>query len=352
MFKRITIISLLLIAFTSMAVYGQGWLGQRSALPQNRSLKLLYDKLEQNLPTEQALMYAYNLHNNLRVVYVDASNAGTEDGKTWATAYNTLTEGINQARYDPSTTDLDDDKNQHAYVFVAPGQYNKTSYTSFSGYGLHIIGVARGNGDYGVTVNYNGSCVGAPSVMVCGGAEIELANMTIVCDYAAPALYFTVGDYVTLRNIHIKGDSDSCTYGIQFDNAKHVTIHDCIIEGWETAGIYFNGGADQYFIYNEIFNNVIKADPGGTAGGVGILIDSDMTSYGSVIRDNFIDISGQGSGAIGIDQNSTSTTHSCFIVNNLVVGDASIVGLESTQRGMWNNAESANGTMTLDVDDD
>jgi len=301
----------------------------------------------------EGVNYARTLENGKRVVYVDVANTGgAEDGKTWGTAYNTLTEGINAARYDLGTTDLDDDKNQHAYIYVAPGQYNKTSYTSFSGYGLHIIGVARGNGDYGVTINYANTCTGAPSVMVCGGAEIELANLTICGDEAYPLLYFTAADYVKIHNVHFKCDAANVTYGIQFDNAKHVEIYDCVFENWETAGIYFNGGADQYMIYCNIHHNVFKADAGGTAGGSGILIDSDVTSYATRIWANMFDVSGQGSGAFGVDNNASNTTHSCFIYDNLAVGDASFVGFTSTQRGMWNNAYSANGTMTLDVDDD
>jgi len=303
--------------------------------------------------SDEGVNYARTIEAGHRVVFVDVANStGAEDGKTWETAYNTLTEGLNAARYDVGTTDLDDDKNQHAYVFIAPGQYEKTSYTSFSGFGLHIIGVARGNADYGVTINYAGTCTGAPSVMVCGGAEIELANLAICGDEAYPILYFTVADRVVIRNVHIKGDNANVTYGMQFDNAKHVEIYDCVIEGWETAGIYFNGGANQYFIFNNIHDNTILADASGTAGGAGILIDSDMTSYGSKIWRNVFDVSGQGSGAFGIDNNSSNTTLSCFIFDNLAVGDASFVGFTSTQRGMWNNAYSANGTMTLDVDDD
>lgn len=306
-----------------------------------------------NVASDEALNYARFLHGtNLRVAYCDVANTGTENGKTWKTAYNTLTEAINAVRYDPGTTTLDDDKNQHAYVFIAPGQYNKTSFTSFSGYGLHLIGVSRGNGDYGVTINYAQTCTGAPSVMVCGGAEIELANMTICGDEAYPLLYFTAADYVKIHNVHLKGDNANVTYGIQFDNAKHVEIYDCIIDGWETAGIYFNGGADQYFIFCDIHDNKILADASGTAGGSGILIDSDMTSYGSVIRNNVFALDGQGSGAFAVDNNAAATTLSCFIIDNMATGDASFTAFSSTQRGMWNNAQSANGTMTLNVDDD
>ncbi len=286
------------------------------------------------------------------VVYVDASNTGSEDGTTWQTAYNTLTEGLNKARYDLGTTTIDDDKNQHAYIFIAPGQYNKTTYTSFSGYGLHIIGLARGNGDYGVTINYAGTCGGAPSVMVAGGAELELANITIYGDSTVPLLYFTVADFVKIHNVHFKGDYDEVPYCLQFDNAKHVEVWDCVFEGFETAGIYFNGGSDQYMIFCNIHDNIFLADPGGTAGGDGILIDSDVTSYGSVIRDNVFAMDGCGSGAHAVDNNSSNTTKSCFIIDNMATGDASSTLFTSTQRGMWNNAQSANGTMTLNVDDD
>ena len=304
-----------------------------------------------NLTMDQALAYASVLHKGYRVVYVDAANSGGgQDGKSWETAFDTLTEGINQARYDLGTTTIDDDKNQHAYIFVAPGQYNKTSYTSFSGYGLHIIGVARGNGDYGVVVNYALTCTGAPSVLVSSGAELELANMVICGDEAYPLLYFTPNaDFVNIHNVHFKGDGTNVTYGIQFDNAKHVTVRDCVFEGCKTAGIYVNGGSDQYFIYNRIENNVII---GSSTGFKGIVVDSDSTSYASVIYRNYFDISGAGTGAKAIDVNSTSTTKSCFISNNLAVCDSGATAFESTQKGMWNNAQSAAGTMTLNVDDD
>lgn len=302
---------------------------------------------------EESVNYARSIENGNRVVYVDVANtSGAEDGKTWGTAWNTLTEGINAARYDYGTTDLDDDKNQHAYVFIAPGQYNKTSYTSVSGYGLHLIGVARGNGDYGVTINYDGLFTGLYAPLVGSVCEFELANMTICVDKALPAMHLMVADYVKIHNVYFKGDNNSCTVGLQIDNAKHVEIYDCIFAGWETAGIHITGGADQYFIFNNIHDNIFLADASGTAGGAGILIDNTSTSYGSVIRDNVFALDGQGSGAFAVDNNSTSTTHSCFIINNMATGDASFTAFTSTQRGMWNNAQSANGTMSLAVDDD
>jgi len=343
------LLTILLIFFLTSGLFGQ-WTDLGGGVQPR--VRTAIGELRERIGAE-ALNYARTLENGKRVVFVDSSNtSGAEDGKTWETAYNTLTEGINAARYDLGTTDLDDDKNQHAYVFIAPGHYQKISYTSFSGYGLHLIGVARGNSDYGVTINQNNKCIGAPSVMVAGGAELELANMTICCDYDVPALYFTQADYVKIHNVHIKGDQDSCTYGIQFDNAKHVEIYNCVIDGWETAGIYFNGGDNQYFIYCNIHDNVIVADPNGTAGGAGILIDADVTSYGSIIRDNVFALDGQGSGAFAVDNNSTNTTLSCFIIDNMATGDASFTAFSSTQRGMWNNAQSANGTMTLNIDDD
>ena len=306
-----------------------------------------------NISQDEAVNYARTLENGKRVVYVDVANtSGAEDGKTWETAYNTLTEGINAARYDLGTSTLDDDKNQHAYIFIAPGHYEKTSYTSFSGYGLHIIGVSRGNGDYGVTINYTDTCTGAPSVLVSSGAELELANL-VICggsNSAYPLLYFTPNsDYVKIHNVHFKGDGATTTYGIQFDNPKHVEVSDCVFEGCLTAGIYVNGGSDQYFIYNNFHDNVFV---GSNSGFKGIVVDSDSTSYGSIIKENFFDISGAGTGAKAVDINSTSTTKSCFVVRNLAVCDSGATAFESTQKGMWDNAQSAAGTMTLNVDDD
>jgi hypothetical protein len=131
---------------------------------------------------------------------------------------------------------------------------------------------------------------------------------------AFPAIWCAGGDNNLIKNVVIEGDDSNMTYGIKMSSMKGSWIRDCVITRFATSGIWVEGGADQYFIWGGIENNLIASLVASNT--EGILVDSQATlvAYGSVIRDNDI-ILGTGTSSKGIDVNNTG---SILVRNNYV----------------------------------
>ena len=249
------------------------------------------------------------VNGNSDVVFVDAVNGNdANDGRSWESAKQTIQAGVNLARYLPGTTTIDDTKDHHAYVFVAPGQYNEQ--VLFSGFNIHLIGMTGGNElsnkDYGVTINYDGA-VAATCVLGFTGAGIEIANITIHCNQAIPAMYIpSPGDGCLIRNCYFTGnDAKTSTYAIQGD-IKTSVIRDCLIEGF-TTGIEIGGnaGGGGAWAYNSrIQGNFITKCTNG------ILIPAGAVAGQTMVLDNV---------AVGSSCSITnSTATDVVIASNLV----------------------------------
>lgn len=247
-----------------------------------------------------------------QVFYVDSVNGSDgNDGFTPDTAFATMDKGIDQARYKPGTTTIDDTKSHNTLVLVAPGHYNESLL--FSGYNITVEGMIAGRPgkDYGVSVNYDGA-TSATAALAFSGSGICVRNLHIYCDAAIPALYIAGGDNNLVENVVIEGDGSSCTYGIHCASLKGSVIKDCVIQGFVTAGIWMEGGADRYAIHGGIENCQLHSD---ASGADGILFDSNIVAYNFRIHQNFIDVQGGGAGAIGIDINDTGNT---FVTDNYI----------------------------------
>lgn len=274
-------------------------------------------------------------------IFVDNVNGSdNNDGFSWEGAKATIQAGINLARYLPGTTTLDDTKDHHSIVFVAPGHYNEGEIL-FSGYNISVIGCCPYPGkDYGVSINYDGAA-DATAAFAFSGSGIELANLHIYCDAALPALFIAGGDNNYIHDCVIECDGTNCTYGIQAYSLKGSWIERVIITGSTTAGIFADGGADRYCINGGIRDCQIYS---GVANTKGIFIESTMTVYNFAVDRNIIQLA-SGATCKGIDDDSAGA----LLIDNYVSVPASATPIESAggdQFVMGNH--TAAGTVNAD----
>ena len=202
----------------------------------------------QNARAGEKLRYALMKEIGFRMgdkYYVDGTNGvDTNDGLSWGTAFKTIQYACNIARYQAGTTTIDSSKGHHKYIFIAAGQYNEQIL--FSGYNIHLIGVAPlSNGDYGVVVNYD-DAVASIAVLGFTGSGLEIVNICFNSAHAIPIILFAdTSDAVHIHDCWIKGDnSKTVTIGISCA-IKNSIIENNIINGCITgidvaAGDWFN----------------------------------------------------------------------------------------------------------------
>ncbi len=250
------------------------------------------------------------------------------------------------ARYLPGTTTIDDTKDHHGVVLVAPGHYNEQ--VLFSGYNIHVIGCGPGvpGKDYGVSINYDGSTSTVAAVAF-SGSGISLHNLHIYCAEAIPALYMAFpGDNNLVENCVIECDGTNCTYGIHAQTMKGSWIRNVVIRTPKTTGIFLDGDADRYCIDGGITGCQIY----GTATGVkGIHCESTMTVYNFRIFQNFIDVEGGGATSIGIHKEGTSNMYVC---DNYVAVATGATPISHAGNGSLHNHATIGGSVTDPYDDD
>lgn len=294
--------------------------------------------------TKQWLWPYYGTAN--RVYCVDSVNGNDSySGFSWSRAKATIDAAVDLARYTLGTTTIDDSKDHHAVVLVAPGHYNEQLL--FSGYNIHVIGCGPGvpGKDYGVSINYDGATAATAAVGF-SGSGISLHNLHIYCAEAIPALYIAGGDNNLVENCVIECDGTNCTYGIHAVSMKGSWIKNVVIRTPATTGIFLDGGADRYAIDGGIVNCQIH----GTATGVkGIHCESTMTVYNFLIHQNWIDVESGGAASIGIHNEATGNM---YITDNYVVAETGATPISSASHGSLNNHISLNGTVTDPYDDD
>jgi len=285
-------------------------------------------------------------NDNNRVWCVDSVN-GDDDysGNSWERARASIMSAVNSARYLPGTTTIDDTKDTHDVILIAPGQYNEA--VAFSGYNIHLIGLAlaRPGKDYGVSINYDGA-VTSPAAVAMSGSGLSLHNLHVYCTEAIPAVWIAGGDNNLLENLVIECDGTNTTYGIRADSMKGSSILDCVIRTPKTAGILVAGGDNHYFIDGAIERCQINGD---VAGVKGIFVENTNVVYGARIHQNWIDVDGGGATAKGIDNDATGNL---FITDNYIIIHTGATAAESASHGMLNNHVTTHGTVTDPFDDD
>ena len=288
-------------------------------------------------------------HYENRIYHVSAEDGDDNNsGLSWEKAKLTIMAAVNLARYEAGGTTINyTDKGIKSLVLVAPGHYNER--VAWSGYGLDLVGCGHGRPgkDYGVSINYDQALTLADDVYVVafGGSGNSIRNLYISCDEAMPGVTILAGDNNLIENCVIHSDNSLMTYGIHATSLKGTEIRDCIINGFATAGIWFEEGADRYAIEGGIFNNRIHND---AANADGILFDGAIVARGDfVIAHNFIDVLGGGAGAIGIDINYTGII---FVTENFI--RAHTDAIDHSGEGNLNNyvSEGAAGAGTASVE--
>ena len=268
------------------------------------------------------------------------------NGLSWERPFATIQAALNVARYLPGTATIDDTKDHHSFVFVAPGHYNEQIL--FSGYNIHLIGCGCWPGkDYGVSINYDGA-VGAPCALGFSGSGLEMANLHIHIATAFPGILVTGGDNNWIHDCTVECDGTNATYGMHLQSMKGSIVEDCIIERPTLAGIRVDdeGDDDCYFIDGAIRRNMIHAD---TAGVIGINVDVNNVCYNAVITENHIDVAGGGAGSLAIRNQAAANV---MITKNMLVVGAGATPATSAGIGMLHNCASINGVVTVEFDDD
>lgn len=292
--------------------------------------------------------YTFPSDHEYNRIYHVCSVSGSDDnsGLSWEKAKLTIMAAVNLARYLPGTTTIDDTKDHRTLVLVAPGHYNGENMW-FSGYGIEIRGCGHGRPgkDYGVSINYD-AAQDTNAAIAFSGSGITLRNLFITCEEAIPGIWCSAGDNNLIENCVISGDG-TMTYGIHMASLKGTSIVDCVINGFATAGIWFEAGADRYAIEGEISGCKIHGDAGH-----GILVDAGVVARGDfAIHSNWIDVLGGGAGSIGINVDYGGQL---FVTDNRVRAHTTAIDHEG-EGALWNHcsqgAAGAAAYALIDEDD-
>ena len=213
-----------------------------------------------------------------KIIFVDSAATGDGTGRDWANAKTTIQTGVNAARYDYGTTDINYDDDRQCFVLVAPGNYAER--VAFSAKNVHVIGLGVPGTDNGVTLNPS-----APSTFsfAFSGNGCEFANFCVVTATAVFGMYLPPAESCRFHDLYLQGNGAG-TYGMYIDETglKGTSIYDCVIDSYITCGIYAATHADAYAIQGSIQRNII--------GGTSVKgIDIDITTcYAYVIAHNYV----------------------------------------------------------------
>jgi len=259
----------------------------------------------------------------VRACSVDGDDNFSGAGESWDRPFATIQAALNKIRFEDDGVTIADAKNHLAKVAIRQGQYNEQ--VLFSGYGIELIGggVHVPGKDYGVSVNYDGAIVAAPSVMAFSGSAITIKNIHIHQVGAYPALYCAGGDNNLLENIVIEGDDTNMTIAIQMASMKGSWIRKCVLTRFTEDGIFVSGGDEKYFIWGGIEDNLVSSGVS-NVNGIRVAAAGSLVAYGSVIRRNDV-ILYNGSSCKGIDVNNTG---SVLVRENFVSVPASATPIE------------------------
>ena len=213
-----------------------------------------------------------------KVVFVDSQANGDGTGRDWTNACATVQAGVNKARYDLGTTDINYDDDRQCFVIVAPGNYAER--VAFSAKNTHLIGLGIPGTDNGATFQ-----AASPSTFgfAFSGNGCELANFCVPIADAVYGMYLPPAESCRIHDVYLQGNGTG-TYGIYLGGTglKGTQIYRCFIDSFITCGIYAATDASAYAIQGGIYHNTI----GGTSV-KGIDIDI-LTAYAFTIWQNFV----------------------------------------------------------------
>ena len=215
------------------------------------------------------------------IIYVDQANSGTEDGSSWATAWNTLQEGLDFAALGGGNE-----------IWVAAGTYSTTSQTSYFNMltGVNIYGGFNGTETLLSERNWTAN------VTILSGDRDSSNSATAGDSYHV--VYFNNDDNVRLDGFTIRyGYANGATApdgyggGICIQNGSTgVTIANCIVEycssTYSGGGIYFDVTSGALTIQDCTVQYCTKTETATGSGGGGIFVNAgSFTITGTTIQD-------------------------------------------------------------------
>jgi hypothetical protein len=181
------------------------------------------------------------------VYYVSDTGSNSNNGKTWAKAYQTITYALTKV----SAFDT---------IFVGPGDYDESATLAITGAaheGIKIIGM----GDMHRNVAMVYSTTGTYDLMSIDIHHVEiigLAFSVIPNTKSAIVISGTSAAYKT-RLSNIRFDGWSGEYGVYLNESPDTLIEDCLFRSFNTAAVYVN--STRTMIRNCIFH-VVAAKTG------------------------------------------------------------------------------------------
>ena len=266
-------------------------------------------------------------------VYFVSKGGNSTTGKSWETAFTTLTAAITAQRAmradKPSA-----EQSVEAYIIMAPGDYNE-NITSFP-FSTNIIGLGKLGTDKATRIYPD---VGSPLAGTVSG--LGLYNLRFqVKTTAVDCLDFNVFNCSIIDGCEFVTDTNDAVNALSTQDCQNTIIRNCRVysqdAGLFTRGFYFGGGADKYLQGCRVENNYIEGlDPTGT----GIYIQNTCTVTGTLLRNNIIIITGAGT---GIDDDSDGAV----VIDNFVY---TVGGTEYDigNKGFRNHAKDTTGAPTF-----
>jgi len=267
-------------------------------------------------------------------VYFVSKGGNNTTGKSWKTAFTTLTAAITAQRAmradKPSA-----EQSVDTWIIMAPGLYEE-SITTFP-FSTTIIGLGVLGTDKSTEIH--------PAVGSCMAGTVSGLRMYNISFQGGTGTADTL-DFNICNNVIIEG----CEFypGATNSNAA-ISTQNCGMSVFRnnwiltqsafkyTYGMYFGGGADKYCIATKVEDNIIT---GLAATGTGIHVASNCCTSGQTLfRNNVIRLTGAG---IGIDDDSDGV----MLIQNKIFTIAG-AGFDANEDlaidNVWNN-----GTNTVD----
>lgn len=238
------------------------------------------------------------------VFYVDGNVVSSGDGRTWDTAYKTLTEGL-AAAHSYQSTSANRAWAHRATVYVAGDDLDE-DLTKFAEK-TDVIGVGSDDGNKGPRLLGNAVLEAAATDTYAG---CRFINMTFKPEAAGPVITIPTGQH-GIEFIGCKFEwAASSTTGILITASLDMVVDGCRFvkgsgTGFSTAAISIAAGAANQTV---ITNNYIDSN-------VGILLNASTTGEGILIQGNTVIAVG-----VTIDDNSDLA----YVIDNRCISEGTL----------------------------
>lgn len=267
--------------------------------------------------------------------YVDKNKtapAASGDGKTWGTAFLTVTEAVTAAgNYD--------------IIMIGQGVYSEAATLAITQTGLKIFGSGTSGMIWGPTSLKSDTA--ADHLISINSDGVEIAGLDFICNTTSKNA-IQMGDTTTTYKTHIHdchfGGGGTTNIGVNCDTTQDTVdmhIEKCEFYNYSTAGIFLSGTRCK-------ITDCLFFVP---AAGIGI---DNSTDTGANRPDKFIArnyIIGSNSTDTGIKIASTEPTDGTLLVaNNVVTNCSTNITQDKSDAGVVNNGTYTDGVALAQVD--